>query len=66
VVVHVAAQQDRCHLTDLGFGFQEAEMIGAGDFYHAQAVAIANEASIGYDGHAVFAVRCHATGSRAL
>ena len=43
-------------VTDMGMGFQEAEMMGAPRTYKNHAGAIAERAGIGFDHHAFFAV----------
>jgi hypothetical protein len=54
VVLEVNAQRDVCFVSDLGFGFQEAEMMGAARHYTRQARVIAEEAGVGFDGRAIF------------
>jgi len=54
VVVQITEVQDRCFVTDMGLGFQEAEMIGATRQYVGFAESLAASAGVKYDGRSVF------------
>ncbi|THD70959.1 MAG: hypothetical protein E7813_06705 [Bradyrhizobium sp.] len=54
VVVRVEQGENRFFVSDVGFGFQEAEMMGAGLMYTKPAHAIADEAGVKFDNQAFF------------
>jgi hypothetical protein len=54
VVVQITQHADRYFVTDMGFGFQEAEMIGAGIQYSNSAKGLADHFGIRFDNQAFF------------
>ena len=54
VVVRIEQGDNRFFVSDVGFGFQEAELMGAGLMYSKPAHAIAHEAGVMFDNQAFF------------
>ncbi len=54
VVVQITQHQDRFFVTDMGFGHQEADMIGAGLLYTNSAKGLAEHYGIRFDNQAFF------------
>lgn len=54
VIVQITEHQDRYFVTDMGVGFQEAEMIGAGLLYSNSAKELAKHFGITFDNQAFF------------
>src|SRR4051812_17005468 len=54
VVVQITGQQDRFFVTDMGLGYQEAEMIGASTLYMNSARPIAEHFGIRFDNQSFF------------
>src|SRR5919108_5040754 len=48
------AGNDRCFVSDVGMGYQEAEMMGASLIYARHARSVAEEAGVGFDDHTFF------------
>jgi hypothetical protein len=62
VVVKISEQAERYFVTDMGLGYQEADLMGAGNIYSRQARIIAGTAGVGFDSQAFFIVE--ATGDQ--
>jgi len=56
VVIEIERNQDRYWVSDMGYGFVEAEMSGAQTFYGKIASRIADDFGVGFDGNAMFAL----------
>jgi hypothetical protein len=56
VVIRVAGGAERFHVTDLGLGYQEAELMGTSLVYARHARSIAESAGIKFDSEAFFVV----------
>lgn len=56
VVVRVQDSGGRFFVSDMGLGYQEADMMGASLVYARHAQAIAKNAGVGFDSHAFFVV----------
>jgi len=54
VVVQIKEAAGRYFVTDMGFGYQEAEMMGASFIYSRHAGAVADSAGISFDSQAFF------------
>ena len=54
VVVRIQDSSDHYFVSDIGLGYQEAEMMGASQIYTRQAVSIAEQAGVRFDSHAFF------------
>jgi hypothetical protein len=54
VVVEVTQHGDRFFVSDMGYGFQESEMIGASSFYPIQARLLASRFGIRFDNQSFF------------
>ena len=54
VVLEITRQGDRCLVSDRGGGWQESEMMGAMRYFKREAVRIANQSGIRFDGRDMF------------
>ena len=54
VIQVIEPTRDRCFVTDMGLGYQEADMMGAGLYYSRQAQIIADDAGVRFDNRAFF------------
>lgn len=56
VVVQIKEAGPQFFVTDMGLGYQEAEMMGAAAIYRNEARVVAEAAGVGFDNHAFFQV----------
>jgi|SoiMethySBSTD1v2_1073268.scaffolds.fasta_scaffold738215_1 hypothetical protein len=57
VVVRVDFSGESYFVSDMGFGYQEADMMGASLIYSRHAPLIAEDAGVGFDNHSFFVVQ---------
>lgn len=57
VVIEIREDGDGFFVSDMGLGYQEADLMGAGLMYGRHARAVAQGAGIGFDHHSFFVIR---------
>ena len=57
VVVRIDEGQEEFFVSDMGFGFREADLMGGSRIYARHAKIIANANGIGFDSHSFFVIR---------